>query len=164
MRRLLWPATAALAAAVLFALALSGERPAPGLAPFEPGGGLLGPTRPEQVRAVELRAGERRLTLAPGPAGWGAEVAQALKLLSDSAPERVLDAAETAARPLAEFGLDPPRLTVRVERADAPPVTVHFGAANPLGLARYARVEGRPGLVLAPGYVAESWERIAGAS
>jgi hypothetical protein len=163
LRRAGWPAAAALAAAVLLALALNGERPDTGFAAFEPGGGLLGPAPPNEVRAVTLDAGAHRLRLEPGEDGWREDVARALKLLSDSAPERLLAPAEAAERPLAEFGLDPPKLTLAVERAGAPPFVVHFGDANPLGLARYARVEGRPGLALVPGYVAESWERLAGA-
>jgi hypothetical protein len=162
LRRAGWLAAAALAAAVLFALAFHGERPDTSVAAFEPGGGLLGPAPPNEVRAVTLAAGARRLRLQPGEGGWREDVVRALKLLSDSAPERLLDPVETAEQPLAEFGLDPPKLTLAVERAGAPPFIVHFGAANPLGLGRYARVEGRPGLALVPGYVAESWERIAG--
>lgn len=161
LKRLGWPAVATLAAALLVALALHGERPEPGLAAFEAGGGLLGPTPPDQVRAVALSAGARRVRLEREAGGWlDDDVRRALKLLGDSAPERSF---EPVGRPLAEFGLDPPALTVTVERDGAPPFVVHFGAANPLGLARYARVDGRPEIALVPGYVAESWERIAGA-
>ena len=42
-------------------------------------------------------------------------------------------------------------------------VTIHFGSANPLGLARYAQIEGRPEVVLLPAFVAEAWEQMMSA-
>ena len=38
---------------------------------------------------------------------------------------------------------------------------IAFGGANPHGLARYARIDGRPELLLLPSYVAEAWQLVA---
>jgi hypothetical protein len=45
--------------------------------------------------------------------------------------------------------------------ADAAPFAIVFGAANPMGLARYVRIDGAP---LLPAYVAETWEQAIGAA
>ena len=37
------------------------------------------------------------------------------------------------------------------------------GGANPLGLERYARVVGRPEILLLPAFVADAWEPLAAA-
>ena len=61
---------------------------------------------------------------------------------------------------VASFGLAPPVLHVAVKGAQA--FSVSFGVANPMGLARYARVDGQAEVALLPGYVAEAWEQVAG--
>ena len=86
------------------------------------------------------------------------QIETGLKLLRNSAPQR----ADLMDGQLEDFGLMPPRLTVIVRRADGAAVTVEFGAANPLGLERYARVLGRPEILLLPGFVADAWEPLVG--
>jgi hypothetical protein len=54
-----------------------------------------------------------------------------LKLLHNSAPQRVLEADELANRPLAEFGLAPPRLTVTARRDQGGSITIEFGVRQP---------------------------------
>lgn len=174
---LAWPLAATAAAGLLAALAVTGGRPEPGLAPFVPAGLML------RIAAAELREVE---IAGPGGAlpggalrfrrdgdlwrdGSGAPLAEdkarrldaALKLLRDSAPERTLSAGELAGHAPAEYGLDPPALTVTVRPAGGPPFTVRLGGANALGLSRYAQVAGSPDIVLLPGYVARSWEELA---
>ncbi len=47
---------------------------------------------------------------------------------------------------------------------DAATFTIVFGAANPLGSARYARIDAVEGVPLLPAYVAETWEQAIGAA
>ena len=179
---LVWPLAATAAAGLLAALAFTGGRPEPGLAPFVPAGLMLRIAAAE-LREVEIAGPGGTLLGGALPGGtlrfrrdgdlWrggdGAPLAEAearrldaaLKLLRDSAPERTLSASELAGHALAEYGLDPPALTVTARPADGPPFTVRLGGANALGLSRYAQVAGSPDIVLLPGYVARSWEELA---
>jgi hypothetical protein len=165
-----WSFAAALAAGFLGFLAFHGERPEAGLGRFEPAG-LLVNWPLEDVAAIEISAGaEQRSYRRAAGSGWRGEgralsasaeerIAMGLKLLHNSPPERIFSADELGDRRLAEFGLAPPRLSVTASTAAGRSITVHFGAANPLELARYARVEGRPEVVLLPGFVADAWEQ-----
>ena len=169
-----WWLAAFLAVGLLAALAFHGERPQAGLERFEPAGLLVGWPL-ENLRAIEVSAGtEHRSFRRVASGGWrGAEsslpvdaeerIATGLKLLHNSAPERVFAAGELDERMLGDFGLVPPRLTVTATTAAGRSVTIHFGSANPLGLARYAQIEGRPEVVLLPAFVAEAWEQMMSA-
>ena len=170
LKRALWPAAAALAAGVLLALALHGERPGARLEQFE-ATGLMLHIAPASVTAVEVSAGERRWRFVRDGGGWSVveaalpppsdiavRIENGLKLLHNSAPERILSGDELAAQ--ASFGLDPPALSVVATGTSR--FAIAFGASNPLGLARYARVAGRDDVALVPGYVAETWEGVVG--
>jgi hypothetical protein len=168
-----WSFAAALAAGFLGFLAFHGERPQAGLGRFEPAG-LLVNWPLDDVAAIEISDGtEQRSYRRVAGSGWRGEgdalppnaeerIATGLKLLHNSAPERIFSAGELNDRSLAEFGLAPPRLTVTASTAAGRSVTIHFGGANPLNLARYARVEGRPDVVLLPGFVVDAWEQAMG--
>jgi hypothetical protein len=67
---------------------------------------------------------------------------------------------ETGARDLAAYGLDPPALTVAIRGRGT--FSIAFGVANPLGLARYARMGGSADVLLMPRYVADTWEEAVG--
>jgi hypothetical protein len=179
LRRLTWPAAAVAAAAALAALALHGERPGAGLARFTPEGPMVG-LAPSEVTAVEIATaqGARRRFVRGERGGWrpagaaraeGApaeDIESGLKLLHASPPQRVLAPEDLAGTPLEEIGLAPPRLVVSVfaRAGDAPAAfRIELGAPNPLGLARYARVEGRREILLLSRYVAEAWEKAAAA-
>jgi hypothetical protein len=165
-----WPAAAALAAGFVAVLAFHGERPEPGLARFAPAG-LLVDWPVDQASSVEGSAGALHRSFRRDPGGsWRPEAADAaiaaalaehieagLKLLHNSAPQRTDLASEQAE----EFGLRPPRLTVTAHRSDGGAMTIEFGGANPLGLERYARVVGRPEILLMPAFVADAWEPLA---
>ncbi len=172
LKRFVLPVAAVLAVGFLVVFAFHGERPESGLAPFVAAG--IMPLRPEGVEAVEIDMGGRHWRLTRGRDGrWGlaqgaalaagdpeALIEKGLRLLHVSAPERTLTSEEVAAVPASEFGLAPPALTVTARGASSAPFTVHFGGKTPLGLARYARVEGRQEMVLVPGFVAEAWEAV----
>jgi hypothetical protein len=169
MKGLIWSAAALGATGLLVALALTGGRGGPGLAPFTPSGLMTIPL--EDVREVDLQAGEDRWhfvragdgwrsTLGMAPAGFAARLDGALTLLRNSGPERVLDATEVAGVDPAQFGLDPPRLRVVVNGNTGSKFAIAFGATNVLGLSHYARREGSREIALLPGFVAEEWERV----
>ena len=170
LRRLAWPAAATAAAAFIVALALHGERPEPGLARFVAAGLMTVP--PERVSEVDVAATGRSWRLRRGATGWAvvegsplgtadprSQIEEGLALLHRSGPQRILTG-EEAAGAERDFGLAPPVLSVTARAPTDPPFTIHFGGRNPLGLARYARVEGRPEVVLLPEFVAEAWERL----
>jgi hypothetical protein len=135
---------------------------------FEPAG-LLVDWPIEEITALELSAGTQHRSFHLGPGGWRGEtvpadleprIATGLKLLHNSAPERILAASEIGEHGLVEFGLEPPRLTLSAATAAGRRITIRFGGANPLGLARYTQIDGRPELILLPAFVAEAWERV----
>lgn len=173
MRRFAWPAAAGAALALIAALALHGERPQPGLARFAPAG-VLAAWPPAQISKIVVVTGAASRTFRRNAGGeWLAsgggspaapELAESietgLKLLHNSPPQRRLDADEVAGQPLDQFGLAPARLTVIARTAEGEGMTIAFGGANPLGLARYARIDGRPELLLLSSYVADAWERV----
>lgn len=170
LTRALWPMLAALAAGTLLFLALRGERP--GLGEQKAGAaGLMRHVSPARVDEIEVRAAARRWRLVREAGGWravessqalppdfGARLEAALSLLHRVAPERILAPDELA--PPATYGLDPPMLEVVVTRPQR--FAVAFGAANPLGHARYTRIEGQPGIVLIGIHVADAWESAIG--
>lgn len=166
-----WAGAAALAAGFLIVLAFHGERPEPGLHRFEPTGLLLD-WRIEDVTALELSAGAEHRSFRRVAGGWRRDppvgrgpdlderIATGLTLLRNSAPVRILAAGEINEGALAEFGLAPPRLTLAVRAAEGRTVTIRFGGANPLALARYTRIDGRPEVILLPAFVPQAWERV----
>jgi hypothetical protein len=169
MNRLIWSATALGATGFLVALALTGGRGGPGLAPFTPKGLMTIPL--EEVRDVDLQTREGRwhfvrtedgwhATEGTTSAGFAARIERALTLLRNSGPERVLSAGEIASVEPSQFGLDPPRLRVVVNGKEAASFAISFGATNVLGLSNYARAQASREVALLPGFVAEEWERV----
>ena len=165
MSRLLWGTAALAAIAFLAALALTGGRGGPGLAPFTPKGLMTMPV--EDVREVDIETPEGRWHFVRTQGGWHAtegalaagfetRLDGALTLLHNSGAERVL--AESEVSETAQFGLNPPRLRVVVNGASR--FAISFGATNVLGLSHYARREGDREIALLPGFVAEAWERV----
>lgn len=126
----------------------------------------------DAVRRVQLRQGEHSVAFERSHAGWAhngqplpAPVAerlqQSLRLLHNTPPEQRFEAE------LAEFGLASPSLTIELAADGGAPLTLAFGAANPIGLARYARVTSGPetGLVMLPSDVHDHWlQLLQGAS
>ena len=172
MTRWAWPSVAALALTFIAVLAFHGKRPEPGLARFEPGGLLVGWPAAEMA-SVEITAGGQHRSFERVPRGWRPEaggeappdlterIERGLQLLHDSKPERIFRRDELAGGALEEFGLTPPRLSVTARTGSGRSITVHFGGPNPLGLARYAQVQGEAEVALLSGFVAEAWEQVA---
>jgi hypothetical protein len=170
MNRLIWSAAALGAIGLLVTLALTGGRGGSGLAPFTPKGLMTIPL--QDVREVDLETREGRwhfvrtengwhATVGTTAAGFAARLDGALTLLRNSGPERILSATEIADVDPAQFGLDPPRLRVVVNRSGtSSSFAISFGATNVLGLSHYARREESREIALLPGFVAEEWERV----
>jgi len=172
MSRLAWPVAALCATAFLAALAFTGGRGGPGLAPFVPRGLLT--IAAEDVREVDLTTpqghwhfvrgqGSWRVTQGETTAGFEERLDNALRLLRNSGPDRILTGAEVAEAGAAQFGLAQPRLRVIVSGLDSASFAISFGAATPMGLSHYARLDGSSEIALLPAFVAEEWERTGGA-
>jgi len=171
LRRLAWPTAAFVAAAFLAALALHGERPEPGLARFEAAGLMTG-FAPDEAREVEIVTTEgswrfRRHatwvaieTTRPAPAGFENRIDGALRLLRDSRPTRVMSSEEVARVEPAEYGLDRGATRVTVWSSTGATFAIRFGGRNPLGLGRYARVEGVDSVPILSAFVADAWEQV----
>jgi hypothetical protein len=172
MNRLAWAAAALGATAFLVTLAFTGGRGGPGLEPFVPKGLITIPIG--EVREIDVAAPHGhwhfvraqdgwRATQGIATAGFEARLDSALKLLRNSGPDRVLTEAEVAWAGAAQFGLAPPRLRITVSGPDASVFAISFGAANPMGLSHYARLDGSSQIALLPAFVAEEWERTGAA-
>lgn len=163
LTRWAWPAAATLAFAFLVGLALQGGRPDI-MVEFKPGG--LMTFAPEQAREIEIRRGIDRKRFVRSGERWEAPVETAerleagLRLLRNAAPMRVLTAAEVARVPSSEYALGVDSLRVTVRPAAGAAFVIQFGGINPLGAARYAKVDGEAGVALLPTYVAEAWEQV----
>jgi hypothetical protein len=161
----------ALASAFLIALALTGSSPK--LASFDPfvAAGVMA-REPDEITRVELRSDRQTLVFARTGAQWrtgdGAQVpdaaaehvARALRFLHVSKPIATL--ADEAAAPAAqaEMGLDPPRAEVAAFAGDQPALAIAFGGLNPSRTSQYARVQGRPELLLLPLHVGREWQML----
>jgi hypothetical protein len=173
IRRLAWPLAAAAALLFVVGLALTGQRPDAGLTPFK-AAGLMTAFAPEEAREIEVatsgmvwrfRRGETwHVVEAPRPVP--SDVAQridvALRLLRNAGPLRVLTADEVSKVPASEYAFGPESLRVEVRSASGATFRIQFGGANPLGAARYTRVEGVEGLPMLPIHAAEAWEQVIG--
>jgi hypothetical protein len=169
-----WPLAAVAAFAFLVGLALQGERRDP-MQEFKPAG-LLTAFAPEDAREIEIAIGAdvwrfRRddawrpiEPTKPVPADFAQRIEAALRLLRNSAPLRVLTAEEVAHVPPSEYALAADSLRVRVRAMDGTLFAIQFGGRNPLGAARYAKVDGMDGVPMLPAYVGDAWERVIGGS
>ena len=174
LSRLAWPIAAAVALAFLVGLALHGERPEAGLAAFKPGG-LLTAFAPEEAREVEIVSdgktwrfrrddGQWSPIVAPQPvpADVGNRLDAALRLLRNSAPLRMLSSDEAGAAERADYALGADALRVAVRGPGDTSFVIRFGAVNPLGMARYTRIDGVEGIPLLATYVADAWLQAIG--
>ena len=168
LRRRAVVVAAVAAAALLVGLALHGERERSALGRFQVSG-LMAHIAPAEIADVEIESRGLRWRFVRDGAGWRAleaarppradaatRIEAGLRLLHVSAPERFLAGDELGAR--TSFGLEPPAL--RVLARSARPFAVAFGTTNPIGLARYAQVQGDARVALVPEYVAKAWEAV----
>jgi hypothetical protein len=172
IRRVVWPLAAATAFAFLVGLALKGERRDP-MQEFKPAG-LLTAFAPEDAREIEIATGAEVWRFRrngawrtveptkPVPPDFAQRIETALRLLRNSAPLRLLTAEEVARVSPSEYALAADSLRVQVRAADGAIFRVQFGGLNPLGSARYAKVDGIDGVPMLPAYVGDAWEQVIG--
>jgi len=134
---------------------------------LEPGGIVSVP--PERIVLAEfLAGGQQDLFRRDTRAGWLANGAPAgpavtnhidtaIRLLTNSAPRRVLSASEYAPDQLVEYGLDPPRFMLALSELGGDVIRLGFGEATPAQNAEYVRIIGRPEVYLLPRDVGEEW-------
>lgn len=95
-------------------------------------------------------------------ASLGARVETGLRLLHNTPAERRFDADSP------DFGLASPALRITVLGRPTERFEIEFGAANPMGLSRYARVRAgvheSAAVLLLPADVAQAWEAVASAA
>jgi hypothetical protein len=170
MRRgVLHPILAAVALLYLVAMVVNGAMPVQRqLVRFEANGVLK--LSPDGITRVELSRGTQRVTLirtaetewaTPGGVNIGAagrRVSKAVQIMHNSGPVREIEAAELSGRDPASFGLDPPRLSVKLYGAGGEPVlTARFGEFNPEGYLQYMRIDENPRLYLMSRFVGGEW-------
>jgi hypothetical protein len=160
---------AGLMAGLLGAIAVTGRWPVDAPRTHVEAGGILS-LAPERVARVEFSAGEQRAVFSRNPReGWlfngaatepavAGHIDTAVRLLTISAPRRVLAEGEYSPGQLAEYGLDSPHFVLAVAEADGNTTRLGFGEATPAQNAQYARIAGRPELYLLPRDVGEEWQ------
>lgn len=167
LRRRVWIALGLAAAAGLVFVAFHGEREMSAIGRFTLSGPLAA-TAEDDVVALRIAGGGKSMGFRRDGATWRredggpapeAELAQGLRFLRATAPERVIAPDEAGRVPAADFGLDPPTLTVSLVLKDGGSAIYAMGGANPLGLGRYVRRVGSESILVMPGYVVEPWER-----
>ncbi|MBI5068251.1 MAG: hypothetical protein HZB56_08415 [Deltaproteobacteria bacterium] len=172
LRTVAWALAALAAAGALAALALHGERPEAGLARFQ-AAGVMVDRDTSRASAIEVLRDGRRWRYQRGPSGWAAAPGSpagprqpgptaelGLRLLHGSIPQRVMAAEEVRAMSLAEVGLLPPALVVRVEFPGEPSFALELGSRNPQGQARYARRAGSAEVLLLNAFVADPFQAL----
>jgi hypothetical protein len=160
---------ACLMAGLLGAIAVSGRWPVDAPRTHVEAGGILS-LLPKHVSRVEFSSGEQRATFsrnsreewlfndAPTAPAIAGHIDTAVRLLTISAPRRVLAASEYSRDQLAGYGLDPPRFALAVAEAGGNTTRLGFGEATPAQNAQYVRIVGRPELYLLPRDVGEEWQ------
>jgi hypothetical protein len=160
---------ACLMASLLGVIAVTGRWPTDAPRTHLKTGGVLS-FSVHRIARIEFSAGEHLAVFIREPqGGWGANgvpvrpvaadhIDTAVRLLTISAPSRVLSASEYSPDQLAEYGLDPPRFILAVAEADGNIARVAFGADTPAQNMQYVRVVGRSELYLLPRDVGEEWQ------
>ena len=155
--------------ALIGAIAFTGRWPVDAPRTHLEAGGILSLSA-DRVARVEYSAGEQRAVFSRNPrenwlfngAATGPAVARhiqtAVRLLTVSAPRRVLAAGEYSPGQLAEYGLDPPRFVLDVAAGSGNTTRLDFGEATPAQNAQYVRIADRPELYLLPRDVGEEWQ------
>lgn len=162
-------AAACLAVAAIGALSATGRWPGNNqLERFEPKGILATPAK--WVARIEISVADGSIVFSRrGQEDWSAGGAEtgdqvsahiktALRMLSVSAPLRVIEAGGYHDADVAEFGLDPPHTLVALVGADGSSTTIGFGELNPAQTSQYVRVIGRSSVYLMSRHVGAEWE------
>ncbi|MDO8264009.1 MAG: hypothetical protein Q7T21_12420 [Gallionella sp.] len=170
MTRWLWMLMSALAVTILLFLALHGPDRGPSLIDHT-ADGLMKHLAISAVSAVSVTSnGSSRSFTRDADDKWlltsGAVVTNnsnastaieaGLRLFQNSVPQRSFEVE------LPEFGMFESTLKVLVRSVDGQTFEATFGTANPMGMARYARISsaGRATVHLMPSYVFDAWMQV----
>jgi hypothetical protein len=157
------------AAGLLGVIAVTGRWPVDAPRTHVEAGGILS-LPAERIARVEFSAGEQQSLFSRDPReGWlfnGAPTGPAIanhietaaRLLTVSAPRRVLAAGEYSPGQLAAYSLEPPRFVLAVAETGGNTTRLGFGGATPAQNAQYVQIIGRPELYLLPRDVGEEWQ------
>ena len=170
VRRLLGPAAAVLAVALLVAMVASGHlRESKQFVKFAPAGVM--PEAPADIDRVEMQRGGRHWVFVRSADGWrlapngpllraslASHLDDSIKFMHVSAPIRVMERAEWEPLGLREFGLDPPGYRATLYRHGREVLGAAFGAPNPQKVLQYMKLEGRDQVYLMSRFVGEEWE------
>ena len=160
---------ACLMAGLLGAIAITGRWPVDAPRTHSEAAGILSLSA-ERVTRIEFSAdGQRALFSRNRSEGWlfndtatapavAGHIDTAVRLLTVSAPRRVLAAGEYSPGQLAVYGLDPPRFVLAIADSGGDTTRVSFGEATPAQNAQYVRILDRPELYLLPRDVGEEWQ------
>jgi hypothetical protein len=160
---------ACMMAGLLGVIAVTGRWPVDAPRTHMEAGGILS-LPAEGIARVEFSAGDQHSLFSRDPReGWlfngvptGPAVANhigiAARLLTVSAPRRVLAAGEYSPGQLAAYGLDFPRFVLAVAETGGNTTRLGFGEATPAQNAQYVQIIGRPELYLLPRDVGEEWQ------
>jgi hypothetical protein len=85
----------------------------------------------------------------------------AVKFMHTANPVRVLKPEDLAGTNPAEFGLDPPRLSIKLEDTRGAVVEADFGDNSSDGLLQYMRLKDRDVLYMMSSFVGKEWETVA---
>jgi hypothetical protein len=156
-------------AGLISVIAITGRWPSDAPRTHLDTGGIL-PVAPERIAEIEYSAGDRHTRFShDGRQDWlvdgaaaGATVAghldTAVRLLTISAPRRVLGTGEYDPHQLAAYGLEPPRFVLAITERSGGTARVEFGEVTPARNAQYVRIAGRPELYLLPRDVGGEWD------
>ena len=160
---------ACMMAGLLGVIAVTGRWPVDAPRTHMEAGGILS-LPAEGIARVEFSAGDQHSLFSRDPReGWlvngvptGPAVANhigtAARLLTVSAPRRVLAAGEYSPRQLASYGLDSPRFVLAVAETGGNTTRLGFGEATPAQNAQYVQIIGRPEFYLLQRDVGEEWQ------
>jgi len=174
-RQRLWTAAAAASVVFLIVMVVTGGLPGQRqLVKFEAKG--LMKLEPDLISRVEIQSAQQRAVLMRAPGGgWAAnngeavsgdvagKISLAVQFMNTAGPIRVIPADEIPGIKLADFGLEPPRLHVVLNRDAEAVIGVRFGSHNPEDTAQYLTVDGHGELILMSRFVGQEWQSVASA-
>lgn len=169
-RSVVWSLAALASIAYLVAMVIAGALPElRSRVKFEAQGVMT--LAPERIDRVEIERGATRVALArTSGGGWSrqggellsvpvaAQVSLAVQYMRTAGPVRVMTAEEIRGIGPAEFGLEPPELSVTLFAGPERVLRARFGARNAEDLLQYMTLDGRDDMYLMSRFVGQQWD------
>lgn len=167
------PAAAAIALAYLVVMFLTGALPRHRHLIESEAHGVM-QLEPEDIKRVTVTAEGTSAVFIRQTNGWVREssttaieaprtksLSLAVKFMHTANPVRVLKPEELAGTNSAEFGLDSPRLSIKLEDTRGGVLEADFGSNSSDGLLQYMRLKDSDVLYMMSGFVGKEWESVA---